>query len=190
MGVSSAFVVPDDLDVLSRHPKARKPGELIDLHHPMCHGCGDDAVDGLHLKVYAGDGFTVRGSMVVQPRMEGGPGTIHGGILAAVFDETMGHLPLLIGPAGVTAHLQIDFSAPIPLGSTLFLVGRILGRQRRKIYTEVVAYLEDPAANDDAAVVAKGRALFIQVDGSAHYQKYLANSQAAQHYSRSAAEQT
>lgn len=179
MGVSSAFVVPDDLDVLSRHPKARKPGELIDLHHSLCHGCGDDAVDGLRIKVYAGDGFTVCASMRVQPRMEGGPGTIHGGILAAAFDETMGHLPLLIGPSGVTAHLQIDFATPIPLGSTLYFVGRILGKQRRKIYTEVVAYLDDPASNTDAVAVARARALFITVN-AAHYERYLANSQAAQ----------
>ncbi|GAB18500.1 hypothetical protein GOEFS_055_00130 [Gordonia effusa NBRC 100432] len=184
LGVSSAFVVPEDSEVLTRHPKARRAGELIDLHHTMCHGCGDDAIEGLRIKVYAAEGFTVRAKMDVQRRMEGGPGTIHGGVLSAAFDEVMGHLPLLIGPGAVTAHLEIDFSAPIPLGSTLYFEGRILAKQRRKIYTEVVAHLQDPAVNTEPPVVATGRALFIQVNGAAHYGKYVANSQVAEHYSK------
>lgn len=183
LAVTSTFSVPDDLDVLTRHPKARRAGELIDLHHAKCHGCGDDAVDGLHLKVYAGAGFDVRAEMTVLPRMEGGPGLIHGGVLSAAFDEVMGHLPLLIGPSAVTAHLQIDFSAPIPLGSTLHFTGEILGKQRRKIYTESQAYLTDPTVDPAAQPVARARALFITVNVAEHYGRHLANSQSYQQFS-------
>lgn len=180
--MSSSFVVPDDLEVLTRHPKARRPGELINLHHSMCHGCGDDALEGLHIKVYASEGFTVTASMKVEPRMEGGPGMIHGGVLSAAFDEVMGHLPLLIGPSAVTAHLEIDFVAPILLGTTLYFRGRILGKQRRKIYTEVEAFGVDPSSNPDAQPVATSHALFITVNLAEHYGESMANSQLAEQF--------
>ncbi|WP_246284859.1 PaaI family thioesterase [Gordonia asplenii] len=184
MGVTSTFVVPDDLDALTRHPKASQPGEPINLHHTQCHGCGDDAPEGLHIKIFAGDGFTVRARMLVEPRMEGGPGQIHGGILATAFDEVMSHLPLLVGGHCVTAHLQVDFAAGIPVGSTLYFEGRLLGRQRRKLYTEVVAYLADPLVDAGAEAVASGRALFVKIDSARHYAETLANSKAAEQISR------
>ncbi len=96
--------------------------------------------------MYAGEGFTVEAKMPVEQWMEGGPGVIHGGILSSALDDVMGMTPRLLGPPGVTVHLQVDFLQPIPVGKTLHIRAEILGRQRRKIYTEGVAHLGDPGA--------------------------------------------
>lgn len=176
---SSSFVVPDDLDEVERHPKAAKPGEPVRMHNPTCYGCGPDSPQGLHLVVHAGEGFTVDASMEVETRMEGGPGVIHGGILSTAFDEVMGTIPLLIGPSGVTVHLEVDYIRPIPVGSTLQFTGTLLGRQRRKIFTEAVAHIGNP---DDP--VASAHAIFVTIDVRKHFAAHVEKSARAEEYKR------
>ncbi|MGC4934265.1 PaaI family thioesterase [Gordonia sp. DT30] len=171
------FAVPDDLDPLTRHPKAVAPGAQIRMHNPMCLGCGEDAPRGLHLVVRAGEGFTVETEMDVEPWMEGGPGVIHGGVLSTAFDEVMGTAPLLVGPSAVTVHLEVDFLAPVPVGSRLQLTARLLGRQRRKIYVEATAHIGDPDSP-----VAVGHSIFVTINPREHFAEHVDNSQMAEEY--------
>ncbi|WP_026917438.1 PaaI family thioesterase [Gordonia shandongensis] len=166
--MKTSFVLPDDLEPLTRHPKATPPGRRIDLHHSMCYGCGRDVPAGLHIDVFAGEGLTVDARMDVVDRMQGGPGVIHGGVLAAAFDEVMGTSPLITGLPVVTVHLEIDFAAPIPLGSTLQFHGEVLGRQRRKVYTRAVAHF-----GDRDQPVAAAHAVFVVIDLKEHFADYL-----------------
>ncbi|MFW0785926.1 PaaI family thioesterase [Gordonia sp. CPCC 206044] len=175
--MKSGFTVPTDLDPVERHPKAAGPGEKLNRHHPMCYGCGDQSEQGLHLKIIAGDGFTVSATMAAEPRMEGGPGVIHGGVLTTAFDEVMGNVPLLIGPSAVTVHLEVDFAEPIPIGSTLHFRGELLGRQRRKLYTRSTAHLGDPEK-----IVAQAHAIFVSIDSRAHFADHVANSGLSDEY--------
>ena len=161
------FVPPADLEPLVRHPKAAAPGQHIDLHHSTCFGCGDDVPLGLHLKVIAGEGLEVTAQMPVQAWMQGGPGVIHGGVLSAAFDEVMGTSPLLLGTPVVTAHLEVDYVKPIPLGATLQFEARILGRQRRKIYLDAIAHL-----GDREQPVAGAHSLFIVIDAKEHFAEH------------------
>ncbi len=174
---SSSFAVPDELDVLERHPKTSKPGEPMRRHNQSCFGCGEDSPRGLHLTVFAGEGFTVDAQMPVEQWMEGGPGVIHGGILSSAFDDVMGMLPRLIGPAAVTVHLQVDFLKPIPVGRTLHIHASIMGKQRRKIYAEAVAHLGDPERP-----VAQAHAVFVTIDAREHFAEHIDNSAKAQEY--------
>ncbi|MGO3327009.1 PaaI family thioesterase [Gordonia sp. (in: high G+C Gram-positive bacteria)] len=162
-----SFLPPADLEPLTRHPKAAAAGRRIDLHHSTCFGCGDDVPVGLHLKVIAGEGLTVDAQMPVLDWMQGGPGVIHGGVLSAAFDEVMGTSPLLVGKPVVTAHLEIDYAKPIPLGSTLEFHARILGRERRKIYIEAFAHLGDPEKP-----VARAHSVFVVIDLESHFADY------------------
>lgn len=161
-------MLPTDIEPLSRHPKATPPGTKIDLHHGMCFGCGDDAPVGLRIDVTAGEGLTVDATMNVVDWMQGGPGVIHGGVLSAAFDEVMGTSPLLLRTPVVTGHLAIDYAKPIPLGSTLYFTGEVLGGVRRKIYTRCTAHLGDPDQP-----VAGAHALFIAIDLKEHFAGYL-----------------
>ena len=152
---------------MSRHPKAPAPGEPFRLHHNLCHGCGDDAPGGLHVTVYAGEGFTTTAEMTVEKWMMGGPGVIHGGVLTAAFDEVLGTTPLIIGTPVVTGHLQVDFRKPIPIGTTLHFNAEVVAKERRKVFVRATAHLGDPAE-----IVASASAIFIEIDLKEHFGKY------------------
>ncbi len=182
--VRGSFAVPDDLEPLSRHPKATPPGQPMRYHHALCYGCGDDAVNGLHVVVTAGDGVAATATMLVSPWMEGGPGLIHGGILSAAFDEVMGTTALLIGVPVVTGHLEIDYAKPIPIDSHLRFTAQVLGRQRRKVYTRAAVYLVDEAGETAADPLATSHALFIGIDPREHFAEHVANSQRPDEHQR------
>ncbi|MFT3716787.1 MAG: PaaI family thioesterase [Gordonia sp. (in: high G+C Gram-positive bacteria)] len=161
------FELPANPDPIARHPKAPEPGGHIGLHHSLCFGCGDDANPGLHIKVLAGEGFTVTADLEIEAWMQGGPNLLHGGLLMAAFDEVMGTAPLIIGAPVVTAHLETDFAKPIPVGSTLHFDGEVVCKERRKVFTRATAHIGDPANP-----VAAAHAIFIEIDPVAHFGKY------------------
>lgn len=173
----SEFAVPADLDPVTRHPKAAKPGEPVGMHNATCYGCGDRSPHGLNIVNIAREGFTVYADMPVEPWMEGGPGVIHGGLLSTAFDEVMGAVPKLVAGAAVTGHLEIDYLKPVPVGSVVRIDAELLGMKGRKIYTKGVAHLVD---SDEPLAIA--HALFITIKGREHFSAYVENSQAADEY--------
>jgi acyl-coenzyme A thioesterase PaaI-like protein len=67
---------------------------------------------------------------------EGPPGCVHGGIIAAAFDQTLSIANILAGAAGPTAQLVLRYRKPTPLGVPLRFEGwqtRVAGR---RIHTE------------------------------------------------------
>jgi acyl-coenzyme A thioesterase PaaI-like protein len=63
---------------------------------------------------------------------EGPPGCVHGGILAAAFDQTLSIANVMAGTAGPTAHLAVRYRKPTPLGVELRFEGwqtRVAGRR-------------------------------------------------------------
>ncbi|MCX6469307.1 MAG: PaaI family thioesterase [Corynebacteriales bacterium] len=164
----TTFVVPDDLDVPRRGDDVVAPGDTIPPHNPMCYGCGPRSPHGLHLSMTAGEGVTATGELLVEPRFEGGPGVIHGGILASVFDESMGLGLMLMGLTAVTVVLDIDYARPVPIGTRLRLDARVLGTRRRQVYAEATATV--PGADGAAGEpVAGAHGLFVIVDPHAHF---------------------
>lgn len=88
---------------------------------------------------------------------EGPPGCVHGGYVAAAFDELLGATQALAGGQGMTAHLGIDYRQPTPLQRELELVGWVEGREGRKILTRGEIRV-------DGAVTAEAQGLFIAID--------------------------
>ena len=67
---------------------------------------------------------------------EGPPGCVHGGYLAAAFDELLGATQSLSGAPGMTGTLTVRYESPTPLQTDLRFEGRFLGVERRKILVE------------------------------------------------------
>lgn len=82
---------------------------------------------------------------------EGPPGCVHGGYVAAAFDEVLGATQALSGAPGMTGTLTIRYESPTPLQVALRYEGRLVGVERRKIFTEGVCY-----AGDRLTATAKG----------------------------------
>lgn len=99
----------------------------------------------------------VVGSVVFGSAYEGPPGCVHGGYVAAAFDELLGAAQSLSGTQGMTAHLGVDYRSPTPLHAELRLEGRVDRHEGRKIWTTGTVHAGD-------RLCAEARALFIAFD--------------------------
>jgi acyl-coenzyme A thioesterase PaaI-like protein len=109
----------------------------------------------------ADDELRVRGSFTVTEHHQGAPGLAHGGVISAAVDEGMGYLLWLVQSPAVTAHLEIDYRRPLPVGSRLELEGRVDRMEGRKIYASMEGRVDDE-------VVVEAKALYLKV-GVEHF---------------------
>jgi acyl-coenzyme A thioesterase PaaI-like protein len=122
-------------------------------HSPFI-GLANPLSPPLHLE-YRGD--RVVGGVTFGAAYEGPPGCVHGGYVAAVFDELLGATQSLSGDQGMTAHLGVDYRRPTPLGVPLTLEGWLDRRDGRKIYARAAMYA-------DGQLTAEADGLFIAFD--------------------------
>lgn len=88
---------------------------------------------------------------------EGPPGCVHGGYIAAVFDELLGSAQSLSGTSGMTANLSVDYRRPTPLKTPIEMEAWLERRDGRKIYAKGVMH-----ANGELTAEATG--LFVSFD--------------------------
>ncbi|KAK2512230.1 Them4 [Columba guinea] len=93
------------------------------------------------------------------PYLEGPPGMTHGGAIATIIDSTMGVCVLRVVGTVMTANLNIDYLAPVPLGTVLLLDGRIERMEGRKVFLS--CHVRAP---DGDTLHARATGLFIQLD--------------------------
>jgi acyl-coenzyme A thioesterase PaaI-like protein len=87
---------------------------------------------------------------------EGAPGCVHGGIVAAVFDEVLSFVQPAKGQPGVTASLTIRFLAPTPLDRELLFESELVKTEGRKIFARGRCRAGD-------LVTAEAEALYIRI---------------------------
>lgn len=85
------------------------------------------------------DGVIVA-TVTMSKAYEGPPGCVHGGYVAALFDEVLGAAQSHSGAPGMTGTLSIRYESPTPLETELRFEGRMIGVERRKIFTEGHCY--------------------------------------------------
>ena len=77
----------------------------------------------------------VVGSVTFGSAYEGPPGCVHGGVIAAYFDEVCGVAQSTTGNPGMTVNLTIDYRAPTPLHKPLEFRAHVASTEKRKIIT-------------------------------------------------------
>ena len=87
---------------------------------------------------------------------EGPPSCVHGGVIAATFDEILGAANMVSGNPGMTGTLTVRYRKPTPLRTDLRLEARFLERDGRKIRTWAGMYHGD-------VLTAEADGLFIEV---------------------------
>ncbi len=142
---------------LSFDPKVES---LVGMHTPYCWGCGPDAEQGLGLEPIL-DGSQVRAHLEFARRFEGGPGTVHGGAIAAFMDDLLGYVPVAYGAPGVTAKLDTNFVAPVPMGVTVEGVAWMSRIEGSKMWAEGTMEV-------DGHILVESSALFIAI-GMDHF---------------------
>ncbi len=88
---------------------------------------------------------------------EGPPGCVHGGYVAAVFDELLGATQTLSGTAGMTARLIVNYRRPTPLHRDLVMEGRLVRVDGRKVFV-------DGTCTADGELTAEAEGLFVTID--------------------------
>jgi len=93
----------------------------------MCLVCGLENRFGLYTRFYEIEGNEVVALAVGRDEHQGYPGRMHGGLITALLDETIGRAVMIEDPDawGVTAELNVRFRHPVPLEEELRVVGRI-----------------------------------------------------------------
>lgn len=85
---------------------------------------------------------------------EGGPGLVHGGYVAAAFDELLGLTQSLTGKAGMTAILKVRYLRPCPLHTELRMEGKVEKVEGRRIVARgILRAGTDLAADAEATFV-------------------------------------
>lgn len=102
-------------------------------------------------------GDTVTATTTLGPAFEGAPGRAHGGVVAAILDETMGYVLPIIGELAYTANLNIDYVAPAPLHEQLRVTASLRDRADRKLWIEA-------HGESDQGTFVRAEALFLAVD--------------------------
>lgn len=89
---------------------------------------------------------------------EGPPGSVHGGIVSAIFDQFLGMAQFRSNQPGMTAYLKVDYHKRTPLNTKLSLEGKIVAVEKRKNTIHAQMYA-------DGVMTASAEALFVQPRG-------------------------
>jgi len=125
-----------------------------------CFLCGRQNEIGLKMSWYNDqDARQIKGTVIVPDHFNGYPGFVHGGIIAALIDETAGRALLLDGDTErlmVTLKLEVRYRHPTPTSQPLTVVGWIV--QQSSSRAKVAAQVQLA----DGTVTAEGEAIVVR----------------------------
>jgi len=116
------------------------------------------------------DQMTVEGSANFGSAFEGPPACVHGGFVAAAFDEVLGYVNSLTGSPGMTARLTVDYKRPTPLHTDLRFKAQLDRVDGRKIYASGSVFADD-------RLTASAEALFVSVSDEKLSDLYMAGQE-------------
>ncbi len=131
---------------------------VVRAKYNECFGCGLDNPIGLHLDGFAAAGDELKASFTPRGDYRGFAGILHGGILAALLDETLAWTAMMFEDSYVvTAQLQLKFRHPAPTDAAYDLRGRVDERRGRRL-------LMSGEASVAGTVIAEASGLFLATE--------------------------
>jgi acyl-coenzyme A thioesterase PaaI-like protein len=113
---------------------------------------------GINASILTEDGEAV-GRVTLGPAFEGAPGRCHGGVVAALIDETMGRVLAIEHLLAFTGWLKVTYRAPTPLGVPIVCRAHATSKAGRKLMISATLH-------DGDTLLAEAEALFIIVDAA------------------------
>jgi len=103
-------------------------------HDAACWGCGDNPL-GLRLPHPAAEGLTeYEAFFCFDERHQGGPGIVHGGLVATALDEAAGLLATWYAFPAVTARIFVRYRRPVPINTELQIRARLDEERGRRLH--------------------------------------------------------
>jgi len=129
-----------------------------------CFGCGGANQHGMKLSFELDEtAKRVRAMIRVGAEYQGGPGFVHGGIIATLLDEAMGKVSRFSQARTVTAELNVQYLRPIPVDEDIIVEG--WGAERNGSNFFNVGEIRDASG----AVLARGKGRFVEINPSHYY---------------------
>ena len=130
--------------------------EVPPHHAPACWGCGDNPA-GILLPPPQEEGLEeYEAYFHFDERHQGGPGLVHGGLVAAALDEACGLLATWYRFPTVTVRIFVRFRRPVPINTELLVRAEIESSHGRRIRVQA-------AITDGNERLAEARAAFLHV---------------------------
>ncbi|HWG58970.1 MAG TPA: PaaI family thioesterase [Candidatus Acidoferrales bacterium] len=128
----------------------------------ICFGCGGANARGMKLTFLQDDaGQRIRGAFKLGAEYQGGPGFIHGGIIATVLDEAMSKVSRFRQVHAVTAELTVEYLKPVWVDEDLMIEAYETARNGR------VLQRVGEIRNLSGELLARGRARFVEIQAAA-----------------------
>ena len=159
-----AVAVPD----LERWPRRERivptfgEGAVIDTNAKGRHPMDDRAVAGPANPTAIDFSARREGDEIVADAcfgaaFEGAPGRVHGGMVAAAFDDLAGFVLGMVGRPGFTGRIAIEYKAPVPTERPVVFRARLREQTERKLFVDADARLGEK-------ILATCEATFVLVD--------------------------
>jgi acyl-coenzyme A thioesterase PaaI-like protein len=134
----------------------------------MCLVCGMENRLGLKASFYELENRELVALFIPIEEHQGYPGRLHGGITAAVMDETIGRAIMMQHDEtiwGVTVDFNIRYKKPIPLNEELKVIARITSESSRLFEGSGELIL----SNGETGAIAHGKYLKLSIDKIADF---------------------
>jgi acyl-coenzyme A thioesterase PaaI-like protein len=103
------------------------------------------------------DGEVATGELVFGAAYEGAPGFVHGGFVAAAFDQVLGWLGVLRGVPALTASLTVHYRKPTPIDTPVVIEARLARQEGRKAFVRATLRAK-------GEMTAEAEGLFIRIE--------------------------
>lgn len=125
-----------------------------------CVVCGEKNPFSLCSKFFETEDDFIVGDFCPKDHHQSYPGRMHGGMISAVIDETIGRAVQIKDPSiwGVTGELKIRFIKPTPLNERLFCFSKLIQENSRLF--KGVALLESQSGE----ILATGEATYVKLE--------------------------
>lgn len=139
-------------------------------HSTGCFLCGDENDCGVRLRFFVEDG-AVRARIKLPRHVNGYKDVAHGGVLAALLDESMGWAATVFGLSQMmylTGELTVKYLSPVPVGEEIEIRSRLVEDAGRIAYGE-----GELSSGGEVRVRARGKFLPMSRGATAEVIPYL-----------------
>jgi uncharacterized protein (TIGR00369 family) len=125
----------------------------------FCFGCGGANPRGMRLTFEQDDaGQRIHGRFRLGAEYCGGPGFIHGGIIATLLDEAMAKVSRFRQVRAATAELVVEYLKFVAVDEDVIVEAREVERNGR------VLHRTGEIRNGEGELLARGRGRFVEID--------------------------
>jgi acyl-coenzyme A thioesterase PaaI-like protein len=139
-------------------------------HSSGCFLCGDENSCGVRTRFYV-EGDEVCSRIVLPRHVNGYKNVAHGGVLAALLDESMGWAATVFGGSHrmyLTGELTVKYLAPVPVGEPIEIRSRLIEDAGRIAYSD-----GELICGETVCVRARGKFLPMTREATAEVIPYL-----------------